>query len=104
VIRALATFGLAAVLSGCNQNQATPTGMPGMSGMPGMTGLPGVGAVPGMPATVAMPATAAGAVVEPTSADLPMPEDFEEEAVTKVQEANFRSELDRIDHEVGTTH
>lgn len=97
MIRALALFALLA--AACNQNAAPTSAMPGMTAMPGVVGMPSSAAIPAMPATVAMPATAAVAA-EPTSAELPVPEDFEEEARTTVQTANFRSELDRITAEV----
>jgi len=98
VKRAIALGALCVAFAACNQNAGAPTAMPGMTGMP--TGMPGTAAIPGMPMTVAMPQTAAGPAAEPTSANLPIPEDFEEEAQAQVQEANFRAELDRIDHEV----
>ena len=101
MIRALVLTGLALALSGCPAQTAPGSAMPGMTAMPGM---PMTAVMPGMPATVAMPATTAPvAAAEPTQADLPVPEDFEDEAATAVQEANFRTELDRIAHEVEAT-
>ncbi len=74
--------------------------VPGMTAMPGV--MPGMtAAAPGMTAAVPMPVTVATA--EPTSAEVPVPEDFEQEAATTVQEANFRAELDRIAREIETS-
>jgi hypothetical protein len=48
----------------------------------------------------AAPATAAPPPPEPTSAEVPVPEDFETEASNSVHEDNYRAELDRIAGEI----
>jgi len=101
VIRAVFLAGVALGLAGCPSQETPATAFPGMTGLPGM---PMTAAMPPMPMTAAMPATAAPvAAAEPTQAELPVPEDFEDEAATSVGDANFRTELDRIAREVGAT-
>lgn len=48
-------------------------------------------------------AQAPGAEIEPTKEQLPVREDFDEEAEQEITAENFRAELDRLERELGET-
>jgi len=52
------------------------------------------------PVTAVPPAAAAPVEAVPSAEEVPVPEDFEQEAVTRVAAENYRGELDRIAAEI----
>lgn len=58
---------------------------------------------PPAPAPGAATASAAAANVELTDEDVPVPEDFIEEATTQVTKDNYKAELDKIEKDIAAT-